>query len=171
MTGNVIETERLRLRLHKLSDFENVAALWGAPEVVRFISGKPSSREDSWGRLLRYVGHWQLLGHGFWAIEDKATGQFLGEGGFGSFKREIEPPIEAPEQGWAFNAAAQGKGYAYEAMKAAADWGEAHFKRTDFTCIISPDNAPSLKLAHKLGYREVARVSYKDTPTVMLQRA
>lgn len=166
----VIETERLRLRGHVAADLDASAAMWADPAVVRFISGKPSTREESWGRMLRYPGSWALLGHGFWLIEDKITGAFVGEGGFGSFEREIEPLIDAPEQGWAFVPTVHGKGYALEAMSAALDWGIAHFRRTDFICIIAPENTPSLKLADKLGYREYARSTYKGEPTIMLRR-
>ena len=166
----IIETERLRLRGHRLDDFEPLAAMWGDPAVVRFISGKPSTREESWARLLRYPGHWTLMGYGFWVIEEKASGAFVGEGGFADFKREVDPPIDAPEQGWALAPAAQGRGYAAEAVAAMLRWGEAHFARRDFVCMIAPDNAPSLKLAHKLGYREYARTAYKGEASVLLRR-
>jgi RimJ/RimL family protein N-acetyltransferase len=166
----IIETERLRLRGHALADFEAVAAMWAEPAVVRFISGKPSTREESWARLLRYPGHWALLGYGFWLIEEKATGAFVGEGGFGAFKRDIDPPFEAPEQGWALTPSMHGRGYAYEAVSAMTRWGETHFTRRDFVCMISPGNAPSLRLAQRLGYREFARTTYKGNPTVLLQR-
>ncbi|MBC7767803.1 MAG: GNAT family N-acetyltransferase [Phycisphaerales bacterium] len=167
----MLETERLRLRGHELRDFDNSAAMWAEENVTRFIGGKPSSREDSWRRFQTYVGHWALLGHGFWLIEEKASGRFLGEGGFGTFKREIEPKFEAPEQGWAFAPHAQGQGYAHEAMAAALAWGETHFKRRDFVCMIAPENGPSLKLADKLGYREYARAPYRDELSVLLRRA
>jgi RimJ/RimL family protein N-acetyltransferase len=166
----VIETERLRLRGHWLSDFDAHAALWSDPDVVRFISGKPSSREDSWGRFLRYPGHWSVMGFGFWLIEEKATGVFVGEGGFGAFERAIDPPFDAPEQGWALSSAMHGKGYALEAMQAALTWGERFFERRDFVCMIAPANAPSLKLAEKLGYREYARTTYKGEPSILLRR-
>ncbi|MGE0741239.1 MAG: GNAT family N-acetyltransferase [Hyphomonadaceae bacterium] len=167
----VIETERLRLRGHVLSDFDACAAMWADPDVVRFISGKPSTREESWGRFLRYPGHWALLGHGFWLIEEKTGGAYVGEGGFGKFKRDMNPAFEAPEQGWALAPWAHGKGYAGEAMRAAIAWGEAHFRRSDFVCMIAPENAPSLKLAEKLGYREYARSTYKGEPSVLLRRS
>lgn len=167
----ILETERLRLRRHELTDLDASAAMWGDPEVARYIGGKPSSREDTWGRLLRYVGHWELLGHGFWLIEEKASGRFVGEGGWGNFKREIEPRFEAPEQGWALATWAHGKGYAHEAMRAALDWGVTHFARTDFVCMIAPENTPSLKLAAKLGYAEYARTDYKGSPSVLLRRS
>jgi RimJ/RimL family protein N-acetyltransferase len=166
----VLETERLRLRGHRLEDFDDVAAMWGHPEVVRFISGKPSSREDSWSRLLRYPGMWALTGFGFWAIEEKASGRFAGEGGFADFKREIEPAMDAPEQGWALAPWAHGRGYAREAIAAMIAWGEAHLGRRDFVCIIAPENAPSIRVAENAGYREVARTRYKETPTLMFRR-
>lgn len=167
----VIETERLRLRGHELRDFDNSAAMWADETVTRFIGGKPSSREDSWRRFQTYVGHWALMRHGFWLIEEKAGGRFLGEGGFGAFKREIDPPFDAPEQGWAFAPHAHGQGFAYEAMSAAIRWGEDRFKRGDFVCLIAPENAPSLKLAGKLGYREYGRARYRGEPSVQLRRA
>lgn len=166
----VLETERLRLRGHEMRDFDASAAMWAEPGVVRFISGKPSTREESWGRMLRYQGHWALLGHGYWLIEEKASGRYVGEGGFGSFKREVEPAFDAPEQGWALAPRAHGQGFAREAVGAMLDWGETHFARTDFICMIAPENAPSLKLAHKFGYSEYARATYKGELSILLRR-
>src|SRR5262245_9173173 len=104
MTIPVLETERLRLRGHEMRDFDAHAAMWAEPGVVRFISGKPSTREESWGRFLRYPGHWRMVGHGFWLIEEKASGAFVGEGGFGTFKRD-GIAFDAPEMGWALSPA------------------------------------------------------------------
>ncbi len=166
----ILETERLRLRGHTLGDFEPLAAMWAEPAVVRYITGKPSTREESWARLLRYPGHWALLGYGFWVIEAKADGAVLGEGGFANFEREITPRFDAPEQGWALNSAAHGQGYASEALTAMLAWGEAHFGRRDFVCMIAPENAPSIRLAQKHGYRETGRTSYKSEPTILFRR-
>jgi RimJ/RimL family protein N-acetyltransferase len=61
----VIETQRLILRGHRLEDFDALAAMWADPHVARFIGGKPATQEESWARLLRYAGHWRLLGFGY----------------------------------------------------------------------------------------------------------
>jgi RimJ/RimL family protein N-acetyltransferase len=37
-------------------------------------------------------------------------------------------------------------------------------------CIIDPDNTASLKLASKMGFLEVARTTYREAPTVLMQR-
>ncbi|MEZ5995374.1 MAG: GNAT family N-acetyltransferase [Hyphomonadaceae bacterium] len=166
-----VETERLRLRGHTRADFEACVAMWADPAVTRFIGGRPSTREESWARLLRYPGHWALMGYGYWVIEEKATGRYLGEGGFADLQREIDPPVDPPEQGWALVSDAHGKGFALEAASAMIRWGEAHFGHGDFTCMISPENEPSLRLAAKLGYREFARTTFKGAATALFRRS
>jgi len=170
LSAPVLETERLILRGHTRADFAPLMAMWADPEVVRFITGKPSTREESWGRMLRYPGMWALLGYSFWAIEEKQSRALIGEAGFADFQREISPPIDAPEMGWALRPAAQGKGYALEALTAMIAWGEGHFGRRDFACIIAPENTASIRLAEKLGFAEIARGAYKTLPTVFFRR-
>jgi RimJ/RimL family protein N-acetyltransferase len=166
-----IETARLRLRGHRLADFARCAAMWADPEVTRHIGGKPLSKEESWAKLLRYVGHWSLLGFGFWAIEEKASGGFVGELGFADFKRDMAPPLGGvPELGWALAAGAHGKGYATEAVRAAVAWGDTRFGATRTVCLIRPDNRRSISVAEKCGYREAARATYKGHPTIVFAR-
>jgi RimJ/RimL family protein N-acetyltransferase len=165
-----LQTERLRLRRHKLEDFEPAAAMWGNPAVTRHVGGRPFTREEVWARLMRYVGHWALLGYGYWAIEDKATGCFVGEAGFADFKRDMEPPLEVPELGWVLVPEAQGQGYATEAAKAAAAWGDGHFGPTRIVALIHPENEPSIRVARKVGFEEAATTNYKGYPTLLFER-
>src|SRR6266702_6413802 len=96
-----IETDRLILRGHRKEDLEACLALWSNPIVTRYTVRMPLSREDVWGRLLRYAGHWALLGFGYWAVEEKSTGAFVGEIGFADYKRNLEPALhDTPEIGW-----------------------------------------------------------------------
>lgn len=166
-----IDTERLTLRGPRLADFEEALAMWSDPAVVRFISGKPSTREEMWARLLRYVGHWDVMGYGFWVAREKATGRFVGEVGVGEFKRDIQPGFGgAKEAGWVLAPSAQGKGYATEAMRAALAWVDGHFGPERVVCIIHPDNAASVNVARKVGFREFARGTYKNETSLMLER-
>jgi RimJ/RimL family protein N-acetyltransferase len=163
----VIETERLRLRGHRVEDFPHCAAMWGDLAVTRYIGGRPFTGEEVWARLLRYVGHWKLLGFGFWLIEEKSTGNFIGEAGMAEFRREMTPSIEGvPEMGWVLSPQFQGKGYATEAVRAAAAW--AGDWRT--VCIIHPENAGSVRVAEKCGYRELPRAIYRGQETRMFER-
>ena len=167
----VLETERLVLRAHRIADFDASAAMWGDPVVTRYIGGKPSTREDVWGRLVRYAGHWPLMGYGYWAIEDKSFGRFIGEAGFADFKRDITPSLgDDPEIGWALTPAAHGKGYATEIVTALVEWGDANLSSKRTVCLIHPDNSPSIYVAKKCGYKEFARTTYKGQPTILFRR-
>ena len=166
----VIETERLILRAHTRDDFDATAAMWADCDVARYIGGKPSTREESWQRLTRYPGHWALMGFGFWLIEEKATKRFVGEAGFGDFKRDIDPPMGVPEQGWALASWAHGKGYASEAVTAQIAWAKAHFGQVPFYCMISPENGPSIRVAERHGYSEFVRTTYKGSASILFRR-
>ena len=166
-----LETPRLLMRPHRVEDFDDLAAMWAEPAVVRFISGNPSSRQDSWARLLRYLGHWRALPYGYWALEDKASGQFLGEAGFADFKRDIQPPLDGtPEIGWILRTAAHGRGLASEAVAAAVSWGDANLDSDRTVCIVDPVHAASLRVARKNGYRELVRTTYQGQAALLLER-
>jgi RimJ/RimL family protein N-acetyltransferase len=167
----ILETQRLRLRGHRVDDLDACAAMWADPVVFRHTTGKPQPREEVWWRILRYIGHWALLGYGFWALEEKATGRFIGDLGFADFKREISPSLgDAPESGWVLASDFHRKGYATEAMRTVIAWGDEHFGAVRTACLIQPDNAASLHVAEKLGYREYARSSYREHDVIMLER-
>lgn len=84
-----LETERLILRGHGVDDFGDSAAMWAEPEVVRHIGGRPFTREESWSRLLRYIGHWSALGFGYWVGAWKG----LRDGGRGRRRHLGQPRI------------------------------------------------------------------------------
>ena len=166
-----METGRLRLRRHELEDFDASAALWSGTEVTRYIGGRPSTREEAWRRLLSYAGHWDLNKYGMWVVEEKATGAFAGEIGFADFKRDMDPPLDAPaEGGWVIAPGAQGKGYATEAVTAALAWTDARFRWARTACIIEPENAASIRVAEKCGYRPAGRARYKETDLLVFYR-
>jgi len=167
----LVETERLRLRGHRTGDFDAIAAMWADPLVVRYTVGKPLSREEAWTKLVRNAGLWSLLGYGYWVVEEKGSGEFVGEVGFADFQREIEPPILGiPESGWLVTPKFHGKGYATEAVGAILAWGDEHFNKARTVCLIHVDNAPSVRVAEKCGYREYQRARYKDQELMMLER-
>lgn len=165
----VLETGRLRLRAHRVEDLEPCVAMWSEPEVTRFTIGEPSPAPRTWSRLLAYRGHWAVLGFGYWAVELKATGLYVGEVGFADFKRGLHPSLEEfPEAGWALTPLAHGKGYATEALEAALAWADARFPRT--VCIIHPHNHASLRVAEKVGYRRFAETAKPEEPDLLLAR-
>jgi len=109
-------------------------------------------------RLLAYSGLWTQLGYGYWAVEEKASGRYVGELGFADFKRDSVPGVGGvPELGWALMKQVHGKGYATEGLLAATAWGDAQFGAARTFCIIQSANTASIRVAEKVGYREIHR--------------
>ncbi|MGV3552953.1 GNAT family N-acetyltransferase [Rhizobium sp.] len=167
----VIETDRLILRAHTLADFDPYVVLWSSPAVVRFITGTPFTREVSWSRFLRHAGHWAHMGFGYFAIEERSSGRFIGEAGFHDMRREITPPLEGTlEAGWALSPEVQGQGYGFEAMRALVGWADSAFAGRRMTCIIDPANIPSERIAIRLGFTCVGPTTYHGADLNMFER-
>lgn len=175
MKGPVIETARLILRLHRPEDLEPHSRMRMEEETMRFIGGAASNhsaaREDSWARIQRYVGHWALFGWGIFALEDKATGDFVGEAGIADFHRGLGPDFDAtPEGAWMLSRAAAGIGYASEAMTAAIDWFERHKGRDRIVCVIDRQNVGSVRVAEKLGFTRYDERPYHGAAKLLFER-
>ncbi|MGD0475433.1 MAG: GNAT family protein [Candidatus Velthaea sp.] len=116
------------------------------------------------------AGHWALLGFGYWAIEEKATGAFVGEIGFADFKRDLDPALRGiPEGGWVVTRAQHGKGFGTEAARAIVAWSDMRAVE-ETICLVDPRNAASIRLAEKCGYREARRLEANGLPTILFVR-
>lgn len=166
-----LETERTIMRPHIVSDFDDCAAMWADPAVTLHISGRSSTRQESWARHLRNIGHWSALGFGYWVVREKSTDLFLGEVGFGDFQRAIEPPLGAiPEMGWVLCTAAHGRGLASEVATAACAWGDTHFSADKTVCIIAPEHTSSINVAQKQGFERKHMASYMGEQALIMER-
>ena len=168
----VLETERLKLRPFRASDLEIQAAVMADPDVVRFLGGSPLSREDSWRRMLCGPGMWQVVGYGYWAVERRDDGAFIGQLGFADFKRDLSPSIEGlPEMGWIFAPAAHGRGYCTEAANAALGWADRNLGATEIVAIIDPDNQRSIAVAERCSFARAERTVYRNEPILIFRRS
>jgi RimJ/RimL family protein N-acetyltransferase len=161
----VLETERLRLRAPTLADFEPVAAFF-ASERSRFVGG-PRDRFQSWRSFAANTGHWALKGFGMWAVEERATGRYLGQIGLHAPEGWVVPR----EVGWILvEPAAEGRGYAREAALAARDHAWRALGWTEAWSVIAPENGRSLGLARRLGCRLERRDALPDGDAVEIWR-
>jgi RimJ/RimL family protein N-acetyltransferase len=166
-----IETERLILRRHRPDDLQARLAMTSDEDVVRHIGGETQDEEENWTRILRYNGHWALFGHGIFALEEKATGRFVGEAGLADFHRGLGGDFDPyPEGAWVLGASVHGQGYATEAMEAAICWHEARFGATRMVALIAEENEASLRVAMKLGFQPFAERSYHGFDRLLLAR-
>lgn len=138
-----IETARLVLRDYRETDFDDFAAFYRT-ERSRFIGG-PLSRELAWRGMATHLGHWALRGYGFWAVEEKAGGQFCGH--VGLWFPEGWPE---PEVGWVMMGHAEGRGIAQEAALAARAHAYGTLGWPTAISAIDPGNLRSIRLAARL---------------------
>ena len=144
-----IETERLLLRGFEARDFEAYAAMVADPEVTRYLgNGQPLARREAWQQMAMFAGHWALRGFGIWAVEERATGVFIGR--VGCYEPEGWPGFEV---GYTLCRAAWGLGYAREAAAAALRYARVVLGRKQIISIIRPANAASVRVALCLGAR------------------
>lgn len=150
-----LTTDRLILRAFRDDDLDAYAEMCADPEVMRYLGeGKTLSRVEAWRQMAFIVGHWQLRGFGLWALEEKASGRFIGRAGL--LQPEGWPGFEA---GWTLGRAWWGKGYATEAAREALRYAFEDLDRDHVISLIRPENKPSIRVAERLGERLEGEVS------------
>jgi len=169
--GPVLITSRLTLTPVAVTDFDALAELWRDEQFTLPIAGRgPLTREEVWFRLLRDLGHWSALGMGNWSIRMKDTGDYVGSVGVLDYRRESQPPMDAPELGWGVGVRFQGQGLAREALEAALSWCDHTLGAPRTVCMIDPPNTPSLTLADRTGFRPYADAVYQGKAVILLER-
>ena len=139
-----LETERLILRAPQESDFAAENAFFET-DASRFVGG-PKKPHQTWRYMAMMIGHWALRGYGFWALEDKATGAYLGRVGLWFPHGWLESEV-----GWTLMPTATGHGYATEAALAARAHAYDILGWDTAISQINPDNMASKAVAQRLG--------------------
>lgn len=124
---------------------------------MRYLGGA-CDRDEAWRRLAANVGHWVLCGYGPWAIEEKATGDFVGRAGM--WRRETWP---GPEAVWALTPDKRGRGFATEAAGAVIHFAFETMGLEQVPSIIDPVNAPSIHVAERVGQIHTGDLMRKGT--------
>lgn len=154
-----LETERLTLRAFTSGDADLLVALDSDPAVMRWLTGGAATpREEIARRILPgfIAASARGDGYGVWAVEARATGEFLGWFAF--------QPIDggAASLGYRLRRAAWGQGYATEGARALIRQG---FRELDVQRVVATtwqDNLASQRVLEKAGLRLVRR--YRLTP-------
>ncbi len=142
-----IETERLILRdIDPERDFEDWARTMGDERTVRFMGGRVLDRAQAWRNMASLIGHWTIRGYGYFSVETKDTGEWVGR--VGPFYPEGWP---APEIGWTISPDHWGKGYATEASRAMIDYVFNTLGWSRVIHVILTGNERSIAVAEKLG--------------------
>ena len=151
-----LETPRLRLRMFRQKDFEAYTDMLADPEVARHLShGQPLSRPEAWRHMAMLLGHWQLLGFGPWAVEERGSGEFVGR--IGPYHPAGWPGLELT---WTIRRQSWGQGNATEGARVALAYVFQQMARDRVISLIRPENAASIRVAEKIGQRLQDRMDF-----------
>jgi len=157
----VLETPRLILRANRPEDFEPYAAFYASDRAL--LRGGIKSRYEAWVQFAAEIGHWALRGYGFWAVEEKATGDYCGQ--VGLWNPEGWP---APEVGWLMTGGKEGKSIAFEAACRARQYAFETLGWPEVASCISDGNTRSIRLAERMGARLDRRVPRPGRPDALI---
>ena len=143
-----LETARLRLRQFRESDFETYEAWCANPDLMRYLGGRTFSRTEAWRHMAYILGHWQLRGYGYYAVEEKESGRLVGRVGYTD-----STGWPGFELGWTLAPEVRGRGYATEAARMLLHYAFDQLDRPHVISLIHPDNWPSRRVAERLGER------------------
>ena len=153
-----LETERLRLRLWRDDDLEQLERLNSDPRFTRFLNVDGAVYPPGWSadKLARMRRHWEEQGWGTWAVEERDTRRFVGSAGL-QFHRLWPDDVEL---GWGVDPDLWGRGYATEAARAALGHACHALGFPRVVSILHPENAASIRVAEKLGERPYTNVRW-----------
>jgi RimJ/RimL family protein N-acetyltransferase len=159
----VLETERMLLRRFTEADAGLLAALYGDPLVMRFITLQPPSLADVQSRILpEYLREYQDLadGLGSFAAIEKETGQMAGR--FSLKPANSYGLTGGTELGYRLHPVFWGRGLATEGARAMIGlaFGRLHLDRVVATMMA--DNIGSWRVSEKCGMRRVGTFYYPD---------
>ncbi len=139
-----LSTERLQFRQWEEKDHAKVEAFFSQEENAQFVGGV-QNQESSWRLIATYIGHFQLKGFSYLAVETKTGQKLIGTVGLWKSK-----PWPEHELGYWLLPEMQGRGFGNEAGKAVLE----HARDINLPSLVSyidPKNEPSKKLAMGLG--------------------
>ena len=157
-----LETARLRLRQFRESDFPTYEVWCADMDVMRYLGGKTFSRTEAWRHMAYIVGHWTLRGYGYYALEEKETGRLIGRSGYTD-----STGWPGFELGWTLAPEARGAGYATEAAQFLLAYAFEQLDRPHVMSLIHPDNAPSRRVAERLGQRVEGETEVLGMPVLI----
>jgi [ribosomal protein S5]-alanine N-acetyltransferase len=143
-------TARLSYRPLDAADAEALHAVWGDPEVMRYLPSEPSPSVSATAeRVERHVSRFAETGYGLCAVVEREGGRVVGTCGL--FPVEwVGPEVEVA---YHFTRKVWNRGYASEAAGA---WVAAAFDQLGLERVVAlayPANRASTRVMEKIGMR------------------
>jgi RimJ/RimL family protein N-acetyltransferase len=154
---SILTTARLRLEPFADKHLADMNAMNCHPEVMRYLSGKPETLDETRAIIERVKARWLEVGYSWWSFIARETGQFVGAGCLQNLRREATPlpdPDGPLEIGWRLRRDAQGRGFATEAATAIVDFAFDVRAAQELLAVCHPENTASAGVMARLGMQD-----------------
>ncbi|MBI3285672.1 MAG: GNAT family N-acetyltransferase [Burkholderiales bacterium] len=167
---SLLSTARLRLEPINDSHLQGLHALNRDPAVMRYITGKPDTLEDTQAMIERVKARWIEYGFSWWSFIELESEQLIGAGCIQYLGRDPANPLET---GWRLRQDKWGRGYASEAAHSMAAFAFETLNGASLCAVCHQDNSASARVMQKLGmhYRGIERWYEMDTAVYDMTRA
>ena len=153
-----LSTARLRLEPFDMSHLDGLHEMNADPEVMRYISGQPETREETIAAIERVQQRWREFGYSWWSFLDRANGQVVGAGCIQNLRRTRSPSPDRAcplEIGWRLRRDRWHQGLASEAAVAMATFAFGTLAAPELYAVCDADNAASAAVMRRLGMDDV----------------
>ena len=173
---STLTTVRLRLEPYRDDHVAGLHAMNSDPQVMRYLSGKPDTLEETRAIVERVKARWAEVGYSWWAFIERETGELVDAGCLQNLRREatLLPELDCPmELGWRLRRDRHGRGYASEAAFAIGDWAFETFGPDQLLAVCDPDNTASARVMQRIGMEDVGLQRWygKDLTTYRIDAA
>ena len=162
-----LTTARLALRELARDDLDFVADMLADPAVMQYYP-RVLARTEAEAWIERQLGRYRRDGHGLWLVTERATVEPVGQVGL---LRQRVADREEWEIGYLLHRRYWHRGYATEAALAVRDYAFQKLSQPRVISLIRPENAPSRRVAHRLGMQPTAHVEFHGFPHLVFARA
>ena len=158
----ILTTTRLRMEPMTNAHFDGLFAMNSDPAVMRYITGKPDTPEDTRAMIARVKERWSLYGFSWWTWFEIETGEIIGAGCIQHLGRD---PANPHEIGWRLRQDKWNKGFASEAARRMAAFAFENLQAPLLCAVCKPDNRASAHVMEKLGMTYMGEATWYDMTT------
>jgi RimJ/RimL family protein N-acetyltransferase len=153
----LLNTVRLNLEPFTDAHVDGLHALNSDPEVMRYLSGRPETRDDTVEVVERVKRRWIEFGYSWWSLISRDSGEIVGAGALQNLRREAtsSPDPACPlEIGWRLRRDCWHQGLATEAARAIACFAFDTIHAEELYAVCDPDNIASANVMKRLGMQD-----------------
>lgn len=162
----ILITPRLRLEPMNDTHFDGLFKMNSDPAVMRYITGKPDTPEDTRAMLERVKARWIEFGFSWWSFIELESNQVIGAGCIQHLGRDPANPLET---GWRLRQDKWGQGFASEAAQHMATFAFETLNAKLLCAVCQPENLGSAHVMKKLGMHYRGLEKWYETETAVYE--